>query len=702
MLHHVRVLFRRLSSHTRTEWVRDFSATNLRVSVISSGGLGTPKSIVVKVKIQDRKDKHSIDDVHKDDHQYKRHIWKSYLFNCGEGTKRMYATNKFTKNAIEDIFITVTNWENLGGLKGLFTERPKYEVVEGGIFRKELKLYGPESMLDRFYVGRAPVYSLVNATMDMFHEDDYVQIKFVPFFPDLSEEDLEQFPVDVRNETKNWRIEGIQPKVKRKMSSIVYILKAREENNTLPTIMVLECPDKRYLESLLASEDLKKYQSVHGTHVFHLSPVSVVQDPRYKTFIDRFHSSTEHIHVDETQGQPSQNSVRYIQSVLNELDDNIFPVLPSSANLLQNMTYDKVLRYKKNKKKLLSTRCGQTIEFEDHSVRLDHTLRPIDVSLRRGIQKLKEADEKYLGSVKEFVQKQNRNKVEYPVILFLGTGATLPTTLRNVTGIYLETDPHTAILLDCGEGTFMQMCLHFGGETNEKLRKIKCIFISHLHADHIVGLASILKQRHLAFKEIGVPVEAVDIIGEDDISALTYTLAYFVPNILKETVLHKSRNFRPIGYLSKIHEKLNLTEFRTVKALHNYGRAHSVSIKHQSGWHLVFSGDTMPSDSLINLGLNCDLLIHEATYSSRDVHLAKLTNHSTVAGAVEASKQMKAKNTILTHFKSQALLQEKRLILSQISITIAMDHMKVRLSDLDYTPLFNPFFLELSNYMLKR
>ncbi|XP_069125628.1 uncharacterized protein [Argopecten irradians] len=186
--HRSRIGNRLLLLQIRTDSVRSLSITNLQVSVISSGGLGTPKSIAV--------------DVHQRMERGKR--IKKYLFNCGEGTKRIYGMNMHKKNAIEDIFITLTNWENLGGLKGLFTERPMHGFsTRGEPFRKELKLYGPELMLDRFYVGKAPVYSLVNATMEMFHEDDYVQMKFVPFFPELSDEDLEQYPVSVRDEAKS-------------------------------------------------------------------------------------------------------------------------------------------------------------------------------------------------------------------------------------------------------------------------------------------------------------------------------------------------------------------------------------------------------------------------------------------------------------------------------------------------------------------
>ena len=58
-------------------------------------------------------------------------------------------------------------------------------------------------------------------------------------------------------------------------------------------------------------------------------------------------------------------------------------------------------------------------------------------------------------------------------------------------------------MLDAGEGTWGQLVRHFGmdslasGGSNvwDTLRNLKCIFISHLHADHHLGLAKILSMR---------------------------------------------------------------------------------------------------------------------------------------------------------------------------------------------------------------
>ena len=57
------------------------------------------------------------------------------------------------------------------------------------------------------------------------------------------------------------------------------------------------------------------------------------------------------------------------------------------------------------------------------------------------------------------------------------------------------------ILLDSGEGTWGQLARHFGSSAEydawQALRDLKCIFISHIHGDHHIGLAHLLAKRKL-------------------------------------------------------------------------------------------------------------------------------------------------------------------------------------------------------------
>lgn len=41
-----------------------------------------------------------------------------------------------------------------------------------------------------------------------------------------------------------------------------------------------------------------------------------------------------------------------------------------------------------------------------------------------------------------------------------------------------------SLLLDCGEGTFGQLCRHYGNNVDRVLGNLAAVFVSHLHADH--------------------------------------------------------------------------------------------------------------------------------------------------------------------------------------------------------------------------
>ncbi|KAF2546635.1 hypothetical protein F2Q70_00023321 [Brassica cretica] len=87
-------------------------------------------------------------------------------------------------------------------------------------------------------------------------------------------------------------------------------------------------------------------------------------------------------------------------------------------------------------------------------------------------------------------------------IVLLGTGSSQPSRYRNVSAVYIDLFSRGSILLDCGEGTLGQLKRRYGLEgADEAVRNLKCIWISHIHADHHTGLARILARRRELLKE---------------------------------------------------------------------------------------------------------------------------------------------------------------------------------------------------------
>lgn len=71
------------------------------------------------------------------------------------------------------------------------------------------------------------------------------------------------------------------------------------------------------------------------------------------------------------------------------------------------------------------------------------------------------------------------NAPEFPRVIMLGTGSSIPNKLRNTSGILLRIDEDHSILMDCGEGTLSQMFKFYGNsEIDNILRTIKvCYFV---------------------------------------------------------------------------------------------------------------------------------------------------------------------------------------------------------------------------------
>jgi len=76
-------------------------------------------------------------------------------------------------------------------------------------------------------------------------------------------------------------------------------------------------------------------------------------------------------------------------------------------------------------------------------------------------------------------------------ILTLGSSGGAPTKRRNCSSFILHTETFS-IMFDCGEGTQRQLL-----KAGFKLSKIKYIFISHMHSDHVAGLLPMLATKSM-------------------------------------------------------------------------------------------------------------------------------------------------------------------------------------------------------------
>ncbi|KAI4905136.1 hypothetical protein NFI96_028991, partial [Prochilodus magdalenae] len=178
-----------------------------------------------------------------------------------------------------------------------------------------------------------------------------------------------------------------------------------------------------------------------------------------------------------------------------------------------------------------------------------------------------------------------------------------------------------SLLLDCGEGTFGQMCRHYGNHVDEMLTKLSTVFISHIHADHHTGLVNLLLQRERAFNSLGKAFTPIYLVAPAQIMTWLNQYHDHCQEILSHINFIPARclcegedvpKFKTKSFIQAALKRNDLTKFQTCLVRH-CKNAFACSLRHQSGWQLVFSGDTMPCDALVHMGKNATLLIHEAT-----------------------------------------------------------------------------------------
>merc|ERR1711957_1044569 len=81
----------------------------------------------------------------------------------------------------------------------------------------------------------------------------------------------------------------------------------------------------------------------------------------------------------------------------------------------------------------------------------------------------------------------NGGTVSLDDIIFLGSASQYPSPRRALNAIVLRNSTGDNWLFDCGEGTQTRMM-----ESHAKPGKLRKIFISHLHGDHIYGLPGLM------------------------------------------------------------------------------------------------------------------------------------------------------------------------------------------------------------------
>ncbi|XP_038069577.1 zinc phosphodiesterase ELAC protein 2-like [Patiria miniata] len=463
--------------------------------------------------------------------------------------------------------------------------------------------------------------------------------------------------------------------------------------------IILECPSEEFVESVVNNETMSRYQADCGdntaTLVLHMCPENVINDARYHGWMQRFGPTTEHLIFNPTCHSVTHAASRRIQAKLNLIHKDVFPLLPvqetdavqqeiaSTEDSPGNVRIHKAESYLRYH---LRPHTGWDREFVQSP-----SNQPF-IEEAMALTGFKERLDELGNQLTEHQQRcSTEDSPRYPEVVFLGTGSAMPNKERNVTGILLNLSKSQSMIMDCGEGTFCQLCRFYGDRVDDILANLQNIFVSHLHADHHGGLIQILRQWKRVMVERGEMNKNLILVGPKRM--LIWLNNYHASC---ESFIHQMK-FIELGDLSwrseerTRHEqslltRLNLAEYTTVPVPHCFN-SHGLVIQHEDGWKLVYSGDSMPSDNLIQAGKDADVLIHEATLEDGLEAEAQKKRHSMISQAIDVGQQMGAKFTLLTHFSQR--YPKIPFFDEQLShrVGMAFDNMRVSLYQLDQLPL---------------
>jgi len=302
--------------------------------------------------------------------------------------------------------------------------------------------------------------------------------------------------------------------------------------------------------------------------------------------------------------------------------------------------------------------------------------------------------------------------------VILGSGGAVPTTKRMLPSTVLLREGEM-FMFDCGEGTQLQL-----SKSRLGWARLRAICISHLHGDHVIGLAGLLmtmslgsrskplkifgppgiadyiqlSQKYLRFG-VAYPLEIKEIEGgriidekEYFIEAMpvkhrVFTLAY---RLVEKPCpgrfdLARARELNiPSGPLYKrlqSGEDITLEDGRIIHPDEILGSA-------RAGRKVVYMVDTSPFPEAIEFARGADLLIHDGMFDDEMTDESKMRGHSTTRQAALVAKKAGVDRLVLVHISPRYLsiremLHQAREVFPNTRIARDLDVYEVGLKEVE-------------------
>lgn len=266
-------------------------------------------------------------------------------------------------------------------------------------------------------------------------------------------------------------------------------------------------------------------------------------------------------------------------------------------------------------------------------------------------------------------------------LTILGNNSALPAHNRHPTAQIVSLNDQL-FLIDCGEGTQMQMNLY-------KIRrgKINHIFISHLHGDHYFGLPGLITSFGLLGRISDLHLYApqqlekiLDLQLNLSDTKLPYKLCFHALenssvlidedgcNVECFKVFHRidcwgflfceKKNPRKINVEATEKFMVPLSFYERLKHGEDYAHEEQIIANDQLTFpnkparSYAYCADTLYNESLIDKVKNVNMLYHEATYLKDKQEKAISRFHSTTIQAAQLAKLANVKALLIGHFSS--------------------------------------------------
>ncbi|CAM8983003.1 unnamed protein product [Rhodiola kirilowii] len=316
-----------------------------------------------------------------------------------------------------------------------------------------------------------------------------------------------------------------------------------------PIVIIVSCPTESHLSELLAMECLAPFYADTSDHsledaktvncVIHLTTSSISKNTLYQKWMKRF-GAAQHImagHEMKNVEIPILTASARIAARLNHLCPYFFPApgfwscQESEAGFLSSIEANELceaipaenllkfhlrpyaqLGLDRSSVPRLTDRSYIINELQSEIPEVDNALQEIsqfwhDDGLPEE-ESMSTADntvmieEPWLNGSPLPACLENITREDMEIVL-LGTGSSQPSKYRNVTSIFINLFSKGSLLLDCGEGTLGQLKRRYGVQgADDAVKGLRCIWISHIHADHHTGLARILALRRQLLKQV--------------------------------------------------------------------------------------------------------------------------------------------------------------------------------------------------------